>query len=396
MVSGAAVNPGSGMGRLDLDLLSSIIDDIYDCVLNPEGWTAALARVTTAVDAAYVSLSLANAVNSQHRMAAQSPWDPAQLRALVEDYPPDEVPGLLPVLAGDVDLPQSTLSCMSEAEFHASPFYQNWVKPQGLREACLTKFVHTPDRLGIMACTIRADRDIITGEERHFLTLLSPHMRRAALISDLLDHARIMTSLYRSALDNLATPVVFTNADGSILYTNAGAEQMLSARGSLYSKAGAIHAQNPIVAQALLAAIASASGADLSIGARGIGLPISAPGEPPAVAYVLPLREGTARAAFRPACAAIFVSTTTSASPLPEAVLTALFDLTPAEARVLLHIGGGMSASKTVQSLGIKEDTLKTHLGRIFSKTNTMRQADLVKLVNDIGTPLALQTMRQA
>jgi DNA-binding CsgD family transcriptional regulator len=83
------------------------------------------------------------------------------------------------------------------------------------------------------------------------------------------------------------------------------------------------------------------------------------------------------------------VSTTTSSSPLPEAVLATLFDLTPAEARVLLLIGGGLSASKSALSLGIGENTLKTHLNRIFAKTNTKRQADLVKLVSDIGSPLA-------
>ncbi|WP_245419451.1 helix-turn-helix transcriptional regulator [Phyllobacterium salinisoli] len=118
-------------------------------------------------------------------------------------------------------------------------------------------------------------------------------------------------------------------------------------------------------------------------------MPISASGQPPAVAYVLPLSEGTARAAFRPACAAVFISTTTSASPLPEAVLTTLFDLTPAEARVLLKIGNGAAPSKSASSLGISENTLKTHLSRIFAKTNTSRQADLVKLVSDIGSPLA-------
>jgi DNA-binding CsgD family transcriptional regulator len=83
------------------------------------------------------------------------------------------------------------------------------------------------------------------------------------------------------------------------------------------------------------------------------------------------------------------VSTTTSSSPLPEAVLTTLFDLTPAEARVLLRVGSGLPASRSALSLGIGENTLKTHLNRIFAKTGTRRQADLVKLISDIGTPVA-------
>ncbi|RRH88816.1 helix-turn-helix transcriptional regulator [Mesorhizobium tamadayense] len=376
------------MERLSSEVLGSIIGDIYDCVLNPEGWAGVMTRITTAIDAAYTTIALASTADNHGRFAAQSPWDPMQMRMLQEDYDFDSIPGLKAAIVGDIDTPVATLSHMSEAELQQTAFFQNWAKPQGLREACITKFVHTPDRIGLMGCTTRADRAIISVEDQRFLALLSPHLRRASLIGDLLDQARVTANLYRQSLDHLAAAVVLTGANGAILHANAAAEQMFSAQGPILSRNGQLQAQNPVAARALLEAIASAAGADASLGSRGIGLPVSAPGQPPAVAYVLPLTEGTARAAFRLACAAVFVSMTSTA-PLPEAVLTTLFDLTPAEARVLLRIGSGLSASKTALSLGIGENTLKTHLNRIFAKTNTRRQADLVKLVSDIGTPLS-------
>ncbi|MBZ9723721.1 LuxR C-terminal-related transcriptional regulator [Mesorhizobium sp. CO1-1-11] len=377
------------MERLSSEVLSSIIGDIYDCVLNPEGWAGVMTRVTKAVDAAYTTIALAGTAHNSGRFAAQSPLDPVRMRALEEDYDFDGIPGLKAAVVGDVDRPVATLSLMSESELQLTPFFQNWAKPQGLREACITKFVHTPDRIGLLGCTTRASRGGISIEEQHFLALLSPHLRRASLIGDLLDQGRITIDLYRQALDHLAVPVVLTHANGAILHANAAAEQMFSVQGPILSRNGLLQAQNRVVARALLDAIASTASADASLGARGIGLPVSAQGQPPAVAYVLPLTEGTARAVFRPACAAVFISTTTSASPLPEAVLTTLFDLTPSEARVLLRIGSGLSASKSALALGIGENTLKTHLNRIFAKTGTRRQADLVKLVSDIGMPLA-------
>lgn len=376
------------MERLSGEVLGSIIGDIYDCVLNPEGWTGVMIRITETMDAAYSTIALADIAGNHGRFAARSPWDAEQMRVLQEDYDFDAIPGLKAVVVGDIDTPVATLSHMSEAELQQTPFFQNWAKPQGLREGCIIKFVHTPDRIGLMGCTTRADRGIISVEEQRFMAMLSPHLRRAALIGDLLDQARVTASLYRQALDHLAVPVVLTGANGAILHANGAAQQMLSAQGPILSRHGLLQAQNPAVVLALQEAIAGAASADASLGSRGIGLPISAPGQPPAVAYVLPLTEGTARAAFRPACAAVFVSTTTSASPLPEAVLTTLFDLTPAEARVLLQIGSGVSAAKSALSLGIGENTLKTHLNRIFAKTNTKRQADLVKLISDMGAPL--------
>jgi DNA-binding CsgD family transcriptional regulator len=105
------------------------------------------------------------------------------------------------------------------------------------------------------------------------------------------------------------------------------------------------------------------------------------------VAYVLPLTKGTARAALRPACAAVFISTTNSASPLSGSILTTLFDLTPAEARIFLSVGQGKTSSEIASALAITESTVKTHLTRIYSKTNTSRQLDLVKLGAAIGSP---------
>lgn len=389
MIGGWQFVMGCVVERLSSEVMSSIIGDIYDCVLDPAGWTGVMTRITRTLDAAYSTIALASTTDSRGRFAAQSFWDPVQMRALEQDYDFDAIPGLKAAVVGDIDAPVATLSHMSEADLQQTPFYQNWAGPQGLREACITKFVHTPDRIGLVSCTTRVSRGIISADEQRFLAMLSPHLRRASLIGDLLDQARVTDRPYREVLDSLAVPIVLTGADGSIHYANPLAEQMFSEQGPIQSQNGMLRGRNPAVAGALLDAIARTAGDDAALGLRGIGLPISSTGHAPAVAYVLPLAGGTARTVLRPACAAIFVSTTTSASPLPEAVLTTLFGLTPAEARVLLKIGNGHSAAEVASALDIGENTVKTHLKRIFAKTRTRRQADLVRLVSDIGTPLA-------
>lgn len=375
------------MSRLNDEILSSIIGDIYDCALSPEGWTGVMSRITETIDAAYTTIALTSITDSRGRFAAQSPWDPEQMRAL-QDYQLDAIPGLREAVIGDVDLPLRTLSVVSEAELDRSAFFQEWAKPQGLREGCTTKFVHTADRIGLFSTTTWANRPPISVEEQRFLALLSPHLRRASLIGDLLDQTRVTAGLYRGALDSLAVPVLLTGAEGTILHANIQAAQMLAEQMLLHSRNGLLQAQTPAVSRALLEAISAAARVDTMLGSRGIGLPISIQGQPPAVAYVLPLSEGTARAVFRPACAAVFISTKISASPPPEDVLIALYDLTPAEARVTLHIGRGLSPAQCASALAITENTLKTHLSRIYAKTETARQADLVVLVSTIASPL--------
>ena len=67
--------------------------------------------------------------------------------------------------------------------------------------------------------------------------------------------------------------------------------------------------------------------------------------------------------------------------PAVTGALAREYDLTPAELRVLLAIvrEGGVPA--TARALGIAASTVKTHLQRVFGKTGSSRQCDLVKLL---------------
>ena len=65
------------------------------------------------------------------------------------------------------------------------------------------------------------------------------------------------------------------------------------------------------------------------------------------------------------------------------------FKLTPSELRVLLAIVQVGGVPETAEALGIAEATVRTHLHRLFAKTGTRRQAELVKLVVGFSRPLA-------
>jgi DNA-binding CsgD family transcriptional regulator len=69
--------------------------------------------------------------------------------------------------------------------------------------------------------------------------------------------------------------------------------------------------------------------------------------------------------------------------------LAQTFNLTPTELRVLLAIVETGGVPETAGALGIGQATVKTHLHRLFGKTDTRRQADLVKLVAGFASPLA-------
>ena len=63
------------------------------------------------------------------------------------------------------------------------------------------------------------------------------------------------------------------------------------------------------------------------------------------------------------------------------AILTGLFDLSPSEVRLSQALAGGASLQEAAESCNITAASARTYLNRIFSKTGTHRQGELVALL---------------
>ena len=61
-----------------------------------------------------------------------------------------------------------------------------------------------------------------------------------------------------------------------------------------------------------------------------------------------------------------------------ESLLVDLYGLTPAESKLASLLAEGLSLEAAGQALGIRHNTARTHLARVFDKTGTSRQAELV------------------
>jgi DNA-binding CsgD family transcriptional regulator len=109
------------------------------------------------------------------------------------------------------------------------------------------------------------------------------------------------------------------------------------------------------------------------------------------IAHALPLTSGARRRAgvVNTAAAALFVRKATLAVPSAPQAIGSAFKLTPTELRVLMAIVEVGGVPDVAAAFGIADTTVRTHVTRLFEKTGTSRQADLVKLVAGYTTPLA-------
>ncbi|MBC7051945.1 helix-turn-helix transcriptional regulator, partial [Salmonella enterica subsp. enterica serovar Enteritidis] len=64
------------------------------------------------------------------------------------------------------------------------------------------------------------------------------------------------------------------------------------------------------------------------------------------------------------------------------------FELTPQEARVAAAIAAGQSLKQAAGLIGIRVSTARTHLRRIFGKTGTSQQSQLVALFRSVQVTL--------
>lgn len=68
-------------------------------------------------------------------------------------------------------------------------------------------------------------------------------------------------------------------------------------------------------------------------------------------------------------------------------LLDALFDLSPAEARVARSLTEGEGVGNIAARTGLSEGTVRSQVNAILLKTGLNRQAELVGLLSSIGAP---------
>ena len=375
----------------DPETYSDLIGAIYDAALDHALWPAVLERIARFVDGRAAGLLSKDSVSklgdihynwgiSEHyvRLYRDTHWkfDP-----------------LTPLLFSDVGEVTGRMDFVDDAEFREGRFYREWVAPQGLVDAANVVLEKSATSFAILSVVRGEEHGQVDAAMRHRVGLLAPHLRRSVLIGRVIDLNAAQAADFSELIDGLAASVFLLGADGRVIHTNAAGHELLRDGTLVQLRGGRLSATDRNSHDALIDALQAAGGGDVALGTRGIALPLlSRSGERFAV-NVLPMRSSRRSlvAAGQGAVAAIFIHRAAQEIPTQPEVIAQTFRLTPAELRVLLGIVEIGGVSETAEALGIGEATVKTHLHRLFGKTGTSRQADLVKLMAAYSSPLARQ-----
>lgn len=220
------------------------------------------------------------------------------------------------------------------------------------------------------------------------LNVLRPHLARAGLVAARLGLERALATV--SALQSVGLPAAVMSAGGQVVATNGLFDALPSIFQPLAYDGLAIG--DPKADLLFQQAVRSTSAAIVPI-VRSI--PVRQTIDQPAVVlHVLPLRR-SARDIFAGANILVVAASIRMGNqePSPQ-ILSALFDLSPAEAKLAASLVSGRPLKAAALDHGITVKTARTYLERVFYKTGTGRQSELVALLSGAAplAPLAATT----
>ena len=384
----------NGLHGIRSQALSETIGAIYDCALDPQQWPATCRQIASLCESTAGGICVHDLRHTQNDQLFVFGYQQNFLERLGQHYADS------PMAASDVVAHVGDVKVLSveSPELHESRFFRQVLKPFGWHDIIWFPALRTGGRMASM----HASRDEKAAHYRQreigLFRFLSPHVCRALAISDALDIRAIRSKMLETTLDELASGVYLTARDGRIVYMNAAAERQVKSGNSIRIVNSRVSPTDPATRAALSRAMDEAARDGISEGMREHFLAIpDIDGGTGYVATLLPVSRGQLRDVVAPfaASVALFTKDPIEAPLLPGEAFARLFKLTGGELRVLLALAQGLGGKEAGEMLGISEPTIRTHLQRIYSKTNTARQSELLRLFQN-ATPQIRKSRQHA
>jgi DNA-binding CsgD family transcriptional regulator len=376
---------------MDGKRLWRVIGDVYDAALDSSRWPDVLGDAAAFVGGSSAALywkDAASKTGGVHREDGR--MDPAYRRLYFETYAALD-PATTAHVFADVDEPIAIADFSTPEEYRDTRIYREWIRPQGIVDGINTVVDKTGTAAG-MFIVFRSERDGIVDEEtRRRMRLLAPHVRRAVHVARAIESKDAETATFTDAFDGLSSGLFFVDPDGAVLHANTAGRGLLETGDLLRIRGGRLTASNPGTDIVFRDTFRSARAGDEQTGTKGVSVPLdTVNGGQQHVMHLLPLTSGERRksVAGSSAVAALFVHRVAIEARSAPEMIARHYSLTPMELRVLLAIVDVGGVPESAEALGVAQTTVKWHLGHLFQKTGTSRQADLVKLVAGFSSPL--------
>lgn len=366
--------------------ISKLIQDIHQTPLDPAKWPAVLEDLRLLAGASSGNLLITGPQSEHTVVLASTEID----QAAIDDYHAYyhrydiwlaesrwQKPGS--ILRGPDILPDET--------FLQSPWYNDFLRRLDIGKLLTGRLygdASNGDSISLYRPWQRNDFDA-TAEQA--LREALPHLSNAIAVYRHLFGLEQRLAATETAFDRLPIGVVLLDRRGHLLHANRLAWDVLRAHDGLDVQSGrltATNAEQQRKLERLILATAATGRGEMS--GPGGSLTLSRTSLKPSYSiFVAPISDrGSEQPGIlsdvQPSAIAI-INNPEWMAQIPSYVLQERHGLTSAEAPLAAELATGSSLKQASEKFGVSRDTVRTQLKQIFTKTNTHRQSDLVRLL---------------
>lgn len=286
-----------------------------------------------------------------------------------------------------VNLPADTVVTMDEMigydQLIESDFYQLQLEPSNILHLLGIDIREKKGLKASLRLSRGKQRQPFGDAERELCTRLIPHLQQAISIHARINHIESERLLYASTMGQLSVATVLLNENRQVISTNKIADALLADKDGVKLQRGELKITPASRHQAFLERIDHAlANQHQTTPAMIEALAVPRPSGKQAYGVIVrPVPRNEWAEEQSTPTVAIFIRNPEQTVIASEKMLTQLFELSPAEARLALQIANGLSLDEAVDVLCISRNTGRAHLRSIFSKTGISQQTQLVSLI---------------
>jgi DNA-binding CsgD family transcriptional regulator len=370
------------MASITVEDVSAIVGNIYEAAYDQERWHFVVTALREAMGGSRCCIARIGPLAGSSISTVDDPElnEPRATEIYLRD----------PIGSRAVVLPVGAIHdyarIKDEAAWRASEVWQDLFRPRDMHHGLLCNLFSSGDAYWMVDVHRGAWQEPFSASQIDLFQKLAPHFLRAGHISRKLENV----SALASAFSHLPFGMFVVNGHCRLLQMNEVAEAMLTLPGNPFElkdrEIVLSDAQDTISLRQLVVDACS-----LRDGAMpGTGGAMLVPSEhklfdrPRLVLSVAPYVDTQTYGLTGERRAVIIVNEVTPRDHEGlDAHVRHLFDLTPAEARVAIGLVSGRSIKEIAANGGITVKTGRTYLERVFAKTSTRQQSELVALLKN-------------
>jgi DNA-binding CsgD family transcriptional regulator len=360
---------------------NDVVSAIYDAALGSRPWASALPKLRRVTGAHRLMLKLAPVgASNDGKIYSDSPsgeadWAPDgpatnyQKRYQYED--PVRYNGMV---QGEI---RQLEDLIDRETFTASAFYREQCEPLGIDHAFFGYLGRIDGCDAWLSGSRGSDQGPFNSAEIASARELLPHLSRAVLMQQRTARLAGQSAVYAESVSALGVGAILLDRNGTIIDSNDEASQILAGQSAITRVGGRLRLTGS--AQQTYVAALSQLAKDADVAARSLVAPDGGTSVNLMIRRAIDLVSGNAHDPV-----AFIVYLTRVIQPLPHGAIDfamQAFGLSQSEAKLSVLLANGCTLEESAGRLGVTRTTARTYCKRALTKTGTMRQSELVRLI---------------